>query len=373
MLTSSQRITTVTSPSKARLITISPRTPSSKPSSLNDRPALVSAFSPDTPPETPCVTNQNEGNHLLISSPDKEHVARSLDTKINYPITPPSSRVPTPFDKVTSSACLRKLSRWVQPTTTQLDAQTAWILQELEVLLADFPRTTLRLNSSVIEGIRLTTSSPSLPEGPARCRSSTAPPSRYSSFRPVANMIVGVQNPIERDPAPRSNRALRNTQSAFALRAAFPNARPHHLDSLHATYIALHYVVNLPSSNFTAAPTSDAAVSPDTASPKHRRSLSVASNVPAKARAMLGLESPVQLSPSSPSPTKSWFRTSTPELDPEMKMRLENVEILLETSIRKILVEIEGRPLGRQDDTLVRAVGEVIKLGEHRLAVRPSQ
>ncbi|KAL8945439.1 MAG: hypothetical protein Q9211_000042 [Gyalolechia sp. 1 TL-2023] len=251
---------------------------------------------------------------------------------------------------------------------TQLDALTAWILQELEVLLAEFPRTTLRLNSPVIERVRSATSIPSFPEGPAPHRSSTAPHSRYSPFR----------SPLEKDPAPQLNRALRNTQTnpaAFALRAVFPKARPHHLDSLHATYIALHYVISFPSKTFAAAPATDVAPSRKTAppSPRRSRSSSVVSNVPAKARAMLGLESPTQLAPSSSPPTNSWFRASTPELDPEVKMRLENVEILLETSIRKILVEIEGRPLGKQDDALVKAVGEVIRLGEHRLATWPIQ
>lgn len=372
---SSQHVTTVMSPSKARLITISPRTPSSKTSSPADRPALVSAFSPDTPSETPHVTNRtrrnNEVNDILTSPPGNEYVAGSLDTTINNPVTPPSSLVPTPCNEAGPSACLRRHSRWVQSTMTQLDSLTAWILQELEVVLADFPRTTLRLNSPVIEGIRSTISTSAIPERTTRNRSSTAPHSRYSLFKPVTTKIVGTQSPIERDPTPQSHPALRNAHpnpAALALRAVFPNARPHHLDSLHATYIALHYTINLPSLKLTATPASDAAASPDTASPKHSRSSSVASSIPAKARAMLGLDSPIPLSPSSssPSPAKSWFRVSTPELDPEVKMRLENVEILLESSIRKILVEIEGRPLGKQDDALVRAVGELIKLGENR-------
>lgn len=364
------QVTTMLSPSKARLITITPRTPSSKTSSPTDRPALVSAFSPDTPSETPHVTNRNnEVNDIPTSPPGNEHVAAGLDTELDCPITPPSSIISTPCDEINSSACLRKHSRWVPSTMTQLDPLIAWILQELEVLLADFPRTTLRVNSPVIDGIRSSTLTPAISERPARNRSSTAPHSRYSLFRPVTYKIVGVQSPIERDPTPQSHRALRNTvpsQAALALRAVFPNARPHHLDSLHATFIALHFIIHFPSLKHISAPASDAAVSPDTASPKHSRSSSVASNIPAKARAMLGMDSPIPLSPLSPSPAKSWFRVSTPELDPEVKMRLENVEILLESSIRKILVEIEGRPLGKQDDALVRAVGEVIKLSEHR-------
>ncbi|KAL8720212.1 MAG: hypothetical protein Q9225_002905 [Loekoesia sp. 1 TL-2023] len=368
------------SPSKPRLITISPRTPSSKINSsqpatpLECRSALVSAFSPDTPPETPHVANRNEVDDNPTCPTMKEHRLGSLDTKICYPITPPDSRYPTPFGKTTSSACQGKHPCWVQPIMTQLDPSTAWIIQELEVLLVDFPMTALRLNSPVIERIRNETSSPPVPKQPARYRSSTAPHSRYSPWKPSTNQLVGLQSSIQGDHAPRSNRASRNTRAdptASTLQTIFPNARPHHLDSLHATYLALHYVKST-CSDFAAAPVSEVAASPRAASAKHSRSSSVVSEIPSKARAMLGLESPVPTSPSLPSPAKSWFRASTPELDPELKTRLENVQLLLETSIRKILVEIEGRSLVKQDDALVRAVGEVIRLGEQSSATQAS-
>lgn len=369
------------SPSKPRLITISPRTPSSKTNSsqpatpLECRSALVSPFSPDTPPGTPHVANRNDVDDNPTRPTMKEYGLGTLDTKICYPLTPPDTRYPTPFGKTTSSACLGKRPRWVQPIMIQIDPSTAWIIQELEVLLVDFSMTALRLNSPVIERIRNLTPSPPISENPALCRSFTAPHSRYFPYRPLTNQAVGLQSSMQGDHAPRPNRASRNTQAdltASTLRTIFPNARLHHLESLHATYIALHYIVNSTSPAFAAAPVSDVAASPRAASAKHSRSSSVVSDIPPKAKAMLGLESPVQISPPLPLLAKSWFRASTPELDPELEMRLENVQLLLETSIRKILVEIEGRSLVKQDDALVRAVGEVIRLGEQSSAPQAS-
>lgn len=82
---------------------------------------------------------------------------------------------------------------------------------------------------------------------------------------------------------------------------------------------------------------------------------------------MLGLDSPVRSpTPLPPSPAMSWFRAQSPELDSEVKTRLENVELLLETSVRRVLDEVEERPLGESDEALVRAVGEVIKMGERK-------
>lgn len=380
-LTLFQQLTTGTSPSKPRLITISPSSktkPLQPTTPLECRPALVSAFSPDTPPsppETPDVANRIDVDEDPTCPTVERHGRGSSNSKIYYPITPPDSRVPTPFDKLTSSSCFRKRPRWGQPTMTQLDPATAWILQELEVLLADFPMTALRLNSPVVQRIRSATSAPPVPaKNPDRHRSFTAPHSRYSPYRPVMNFSASAPSPRQDHASSQPSRSSRSTHpdpTAFALRTVFPSARPHHLDSLHASFLALHYVVDFPSSEFSAASASEPAASPYTmTSTRHSRSSSMVSNVPPKARAMLGLESPVETSPSLPSPTKSWFRASTPELDPELRMRLENVGLLLEASVRKILVEIEGRSFGKQDDALVRAVGEVIKMGEGKSRAR---
>ena len=378
VLTSSQQMTTVTSPSKPRLVTISPRGESSRKLSsqpitpLSTSQALVSAFSPDTPPETPHVADRSD----KVSGPTRQNVTEqrlaSLHGKISYPFTPPNSRIPTPFDdfdKITQSAstCLQEHSCWGTPTMTQLDPSTAWILQELELLLADFPLTALRLQSPVIKRLRAQTSGVSMADPSAGNPCSTAPYSRYSPYRPLASHPMSPQLLLPRDqswgatfPPP----VAQADPTSIALRTIFPQARPHHLDSIQATYVALQFVVNLPSSGFAVASPSDATASPPTTSVKHSRSSSIASSIPRKARAMLGLDSPVRSPSPLASPAVSWYRASSPELDLDVKARLENVELLLETSVRRLLVEIEGRPLGKADDALIRAVGEVIKMGE---------
>ncbi|KAL8655513.1 MAG: hypothetical protein Q9210_000819 [Variospora velana] len=317
-----------------------------------------------------------------ISNPDKDptyptvgkHEHGSLDSKICFPITPPISRVPTPLDKFTPP-CLRKRPGWGQSTMTQFDPSITWVLQELEVLLTDFPMTSLRVQSPVIQKIRSSIPIPPVAERcPVRHRSVTPPHSRYSPYRPVVDPNASILNAHSGRP-PQQTRASCSTQAnptILALRAVFPSARGRYLDSLYATYLALHYVVSLPASDFAAASALNATASPSITSAKHSRSSSMVSNVPSKARAMLGLESPVQISPMLPSPAKSWFRASTSELDRGLKIRLENVELLLETSVRKILVEIEGRSLGTLDGALVRAVGEIVRMGEQRSSARAS-
>ncbi|KAI4110670.1 MAG: hypothetical protein LQ339_001247 [Xanthoria mediterranea] len=249
----------------------------------------------------------------------------------------------------------------------QLDLSTVWILQELELLLADFPLTALRLQSPVIKRIRAQISGVSMADPSARHPCSTAPHSRYSPYRPLASHPMSPQSLLPRDqsswatfPPP----VAQADPTSIALRMIFPQARAHHLDSIQATYLAHQFIVNLPSSGFAVASPSDATASPPTASIKHSRSSSIASSIPRKGRAMLGLDSPVRSPSPVASPAVSWYRASSPELDLDVKARLENVELLLETSVRRLLVEIVGRPLGKADDALVRAVGEVIKMGE---------
>ncbi|KAL8675235.1 MAG: hypothetical protein Q9168_000355 [Polycauliona sp. 1 TL-2023] len=297
-----------------------------------------------------------------------------LDTKISYPFTPPISRIPTPlgiFDKITgpaSPACLQDRSCRSPPVMVRLDPSTAWILQELEMLLADFPIAALRLHSPVIKRLRATTLGVSVADTP-RHRSPRAPHSRYSPYRPLSSHPLSPQSSLHQDQSPSaiwSPSAPQAGPTAFALRTIFPQAGAHQLDALQATYLAYQFIVNLPSSDFAAASDSDAAAFPFTLSIKHSSSSSLVSNIPPKARAMLGLDSPVQSPiPFAPSAV-SWYRATSPELDSDVKTRLENVELLLETSVRKILIEIEGRPLGKAGDSLVRAVGEVIKMGERK-------
>ncbi len=336
-------------------------------------PALVSAFSPDTPPETPDIVNQINVCEDPKRPTVEKHVHRGLDSKSYYPITPSTSCGPTPFDRLTTSSCSGNL-RWDHPTMTQFDPATAWILQELEVRLRDFPMAALRLNSSVIERIRSKTLGPPYHDSnTARRQSSTAPHSRYSPYKPVVDTSVTASSLRQHDASQvtQSSHGIDPDPTAFALQNVFPSARPHHLESLHATYLAFHYVVSLPSSELAAVSASESVTTSYATSAEHSRSSSIISNVPPKVRAMLGLESPAQASTLLPSPAKSWFRASTPEFDPELRKRLESVEVLLEDSVRRFLVDVQGRSLRKQDDALVRAVGEIVKLGERRRELGP--
>ncbi|KAL8952202.1 MAG: hypothetical protein Q9222_001857 [Ikaeria aurantiellina] len=365
----------MTSPMKPRLINISPRTPSSKRRSSQtagnspeeNHRALVSAFSPDTPPETPDVANWSEANDDPTSLYDNKGGLDRFHAKIRYPITPPSSRIPTPFEDIFSPAGRRKRSPWPSPTMTHLDSLSTWILQELELAMTDFPATSLRLRSPVIQRIR-SANPGSLASGTStRDRSATGPHSRYSPYNPLPGHLAKPQCSSDEDRAPHLHGNYHIPEldvTAIALRSVFPDARRPQLDSLQATYLALQYVLILPSSGLAAASATDTATLPSTSRAKHSRSSSIVSTVPAKARAMLGLEAPARSPVLFSPPVSSWFRASSPELDPETKSRLENVKLLLETSVRKILVEVQGKPLVKEDEALVRAVGQIVKLGE---------
>lgn len=289
-------MTTVTSPPKPRLITIPPRKPSSAKTSsqsltpLSDPQPLVSAFSPDTPSETFDVVDPGDDGAEPGQSVTEQRLA-SLDIKSFYPYTPPSSRTPTP----TPSACLQDHSYGGPPTTTRLDSSITWILQEFEVLLAHSPTATLRLDSPVIRRIRGTTSDVSAGNS-AGHRYFIAPGSRYSLYRPVSSHPISNESYLHTDQSPRAIYAPSAPQAdptALALGNILPQARPHQIDSLQATYLALQFIVDLP---LSMASSSDVPPSPFTTAIKHSRSLSIVFEIPAKVRAMLGLDPPVRSS-----------------------------------------------------------------------------
>ena len=363
-----QQLTTVTSPLKPRLITISPRTPSSNASSQPISPqdcgrALVSAFSPISPTEseTPEVANQIEvdDDHPIFSKHGKQGLGTLVET-ISYPITPPTSRVPTPIG-TTTPLCLRTGSRCVQPSMTHLDHSTEWILQELETLMARFPATSLRLNSPVVKRIRSTSSASMVPDTASRHRSITAPHSRFSPYRPLTSHPTTPQ--VSSQSAPSSPTNLKPN----ALRIVFPTAPIHSLESLQATFLAFHYISDFPFPDQVPSSVRESARSSYIPSAKPSRSSSLLFNIPSKAREMLGLvDSPTQALMPVASQGRSWFHSHSSEPDSELMTRLENLKLLLESSVRRILVDIEGRALEKRDDVLVRAVGEVVRLGERK-------
>ena len=84
--------------------------------------------------------------------------------------------------------------------------------------------------------------------------------------------------------------------------------------------------------------------------------------VPPKAQEMLGLKVHAE----SPRSETSWLRPKIPERfdDDQSAERLKVLTVNLNQQFRKLLTEIHGRRLQTGDETLVRAVQEIIRLGE---------
>ena len=146
-----------------------------------------------------------------------------------------------------------------------------------------------------------------------------------------------------------------------ALRIIFPQAPAALLDSLHATYLALNYISSLPTSPSTPSE------HPSTLSSKS--SIRSFSSIPPKAIATLGIQTP-HLSVKR----TSWLRSTPPSAEGDTSSvnenmtalveRRQNVQISLRILVRGLLGEIEGRRLTKRDESLVRAVGEVVRCGE---------
>ena len=135
----------------------------------------------------------------------------------------------------------------------------------------------------------------------------------------------------------------------YALRKVFPYARTHTLESVQATSFALAYVSSIcifhdvPLSAPSIPISSYCTVTP---TKKEKLAQNVHSNPPRSGT--------------------SWLRPQTPEcLHVEVSAeRLESLTVSLNELFKKLLTEIGGSRLGAGDDTLARAVQELVKLGE---------
>ena len=245
---------------------------------------------------------------------------------------------------------------------------------ELEVAIHNHPTARLYLDSPIVKHIRSlcsVRSSQGVFQERTRTGKLTAPHSRYSIFRPLSSHPVAAQDAQYKSPtysedhhtsfpAPPCNATL------SALRVVFPHAPGALLDSLQATYLALNYLSSLPCPVPSASCISTSCSSP-------APSGLTFSSIPRKALATLGIQAPT----TSPAAGTSWLRSETPDMKGrEMKTedngvrrqkekeRMETLQISLRISVRGLLGEIEGRRLGKRDESLVRAVGEVVRCGE---------
>ena len=257
----------------------------------------------------------------------------------------------TPNSKLLSTATVRRVppntpsqARAITPRPTapdrlQLTDVTSWIIMELEASFASIPPISLRLDNPVILQICLPAGQRRVP----RRTIPTLPSSRFSDFNGPLSSHPN-HSPFKSDlqvtppPIPPSPTHLRS------LRIIFPDASSQLLSSLQATYLALHYVstIHLPS------PSSFSPLFPaETHSP-------LSTNmpyIPAKARAMLGLQTPT----TRPGLPASWTRLELRG----WRERIENLEGKLRREVVRFVRMCEGSDLG-ENEALVRAVGEII-------------
>jgi hypothetical protein len=366
----------VTSPSKPQIITIPRRGSSALPLSSVDGLCSSTHSKWDhqsvTPLEGPMIAPTTSRRHNQVHELKKmRRVSEVTKASFTAPITPPNS--PIEWRGTTS--------RFSYPIFLHKDAgivnhskkrcqPVGWILDELEFLVANFPLTRLQLDSPVIQHIRreLIQSTLADPRGTL----SSTPHSRYSTcsresmFRPLSSHPVG-KSGVEGSTAAQVCRLCipRLCSSHFihppmipilcALQTVFPHAASHTLDCVQATSYALSYVSSVSVAYMLPSSTAHASCSQPFLS-------GTCSTVPSKAQEMLGLK----MCPEASRPGTSWLRPKTPECRDNDRSgeRLESLSVSLNELFSDLLAEIGGKRLGTGDDALVRAVQEIVRLGE---------
>lgn len=371
------------SPTKPKVITIARRGSSGSPNkdTCPEPPARYAERRPATPPETPQSAVGLEVRSSASPTKPGSWKESTSSGRDQVPLTPPNSRLATPRAKSTvrrtstlSSKALRveSISQVLSTDSTDNDA-ILWVIAELEAAIYNHPTARLYLDSPIIAHIRSSSGADTrqrpTPEH-SHTGKSAVPHSRYSIFRPLSSHPVTSQDAAcyrgVQYQSPKYAKDHQNALSAYqgsatlsALRVVFPQAPGALLDSLQATYLALNYVSSIP---ITAS------------SPCHPSPASSGlsfSAIPRKALATLGIQAPM----SSPAPSTSWLRSETPDVKEgesstdnnridKHKERLGNLQVSLRISVRGLLGEIEGRRLGKRDESLVRAVAEVVRCGE---------
>ena len=380
-----QQLTTVThSPIKPKIVTI-PRRGSSgsplkaTPLSLDGLPRSTERR-PATPPETPqSAVALSIGSRTSHTEASNHKVSCGKAPILS--LTPPNSRLATPRTRSTvrctsnfnsQASRAEAVSRALHPFSPDKGA-ALWVMGELEAAIHNHPTARLYLDSPIVEHIRslcsMRSSQAIIQERTCTGRFA-APHSRYSIFRPLSSHPIAAQDAQYKSPTCCEDRHTKLLASPcnttlFALRVVFPHAPGALLDSLLATYLALNYLTSLPCPVPSASCVSASPSSP--ASSGH-----AFSSIPRKALATLGIHAPT----ASPAAGTSWLRSESPDIrgremktddsiqQQKEKERMENLQVSLRISVRGLLGEIEGRRLGKRDESLVRAVGEVVRYGE---------
>ncbi|MCJ1263325.1 hypothetical protein MMC22_003195 [Lobaria immixta] len=360
-------ITTVISPSKPQIISITRRSSSfQNMSSFQTESRFVSNPFPVTPPETP-VRDQKLRNGIgNILEPERTHAIRGNPSdKIKLCVTPPNM----PF----SSHCIPECQGSdVSYGSSRSSIRTSlrhqpwdWILDELEFTVTNFPRVRLQLNSPVIQHLRLPDADFFVKKWRERNASSPSklPHSRYSIFKSLSSHPATPQGAqIPRGFLQNSNLAAFDSlhpdpltdPTVCALQTIFPNAELPALECLQATYLALNYLLLTQPPSFTPP-----CFLPSSPGGKYPLSLST---VPPKAREMLGIQPPA-----SNSLPKTWFNPQTLQSgDNGLRKRIDDLVERLRDMVGDLLGELGKKRPGMCDNAILTAVGEVIKMGEER-------
>lgn len=306
-----------------------------------------------TPPLTPASLESVVGLGIESAADRKyDEAYERINARPTWTQTPPSSNP-------SSTGTVRRVPPGTTPPVRadtprptvsaqpQLSELTSWIITELEASVASIPQVNLQPDSPVVLQICLPAGQRRVP----RKTPPTLPLSSYSNFNgPLSSHPThsSCKFPLQAaspriTPIPPTNITMRS------LHIIFPHASSQLLSSLQSTYLALHYIstIHLPSPSSCSSPFPYI----ETHSPLS----SHMSYIPAKARAMLGLQTPT----TRPGLPASWTRPETRG----WRKRIEDLECKLRIEVVGFIRMCEGSHLGK-DEALVRAVGQVVRLGQ---------
>ena len=245
MLNSVKRATTVTSsPSKPREILISGRGVTIKPA--QPEPAVCpdwesSTIVPGTAPES-AIGLGIEGFEGQKQE-KRQQAFQRIKARNTWDMTTANSATTVRSTAPVPRPCYPNPPPTLVPP---LSESTTQILFDLDIILTS--NASLHLSSPVIQRIRLPSAHTREPRTTPKI-----PLSRFSTFKPPPRPLSS-QTPIT-PPNSASSTAHISTQTSIypksnptlhILRTIFPHAATSLLSTLHATYLALHYVHNIP-------------------------------------------------------------------------------------------------------------------------------
>ena len=346
----SQNASVAINPGRPRLVSVSrrPSTTNSpveliKPSTPQQNPKLVSAFSPDTPPETPEIHESTENlQHILTTTDSIQKILGTCITDLPQPITPPRSPSVSSrgihlqtTDPRASIIVPDSMTQKSYRTFSTRAKQLNWILSQLEDSVASFPASMLQPNAPVIVEIRkqrkphfvskpTPQSSPSpSPSRPLSSHFLSRSHSRSSSFR---------FSPQIRQEGFSHQGADLDDNHLQPLRNIFPSSTDAFRHSLFATLVALNHISELLSSSFP---------------PTSRQHYSL--KVQDKARSRLGIRLPLL--------------TSGSLERAQVRARIERLVEGLRMCARRMMEIMYGPELfGDMNEALLNAVGEVVRM-----------